>query len=117
MSTKSSVAEPRDETKEQRALRCEKSLAGSVTPFGDTAFALRDPTEDMVGEIHLPNQAKRNKQTATIVSIGPKQTELAVGDRVILLGGYKVEFACCGWNLEIVSTSDIAGTIRKGANV
>ncbi len=107
----------REESVVDRAARCAAALKAAVVPFGDSAFALRDPSDEKAGEIHLPTRAQRNKQTATIVATGPRLEGMAVGDRVVLLGGYKVEVELCGWKLEIVSASDVGGIVLPGAEV
>lgn len=117
MPTTTNGAAQREMSVAERAAKCADDLSAAVVPFGDSAFALRDPADEKAGEIHLPNRSQRNKQTATIVAVGPSLKSPCIGERVVLLGGYKVEVELCGWKLEIVSVSDIAGTIREGAHV
>jgi co-chaperonin GroES (HSP10) len=111
------TAELNGESTIARADRCARDVNRVVLPRGIAIYALRDPADEMQGVIHLPNQAQRIKTTATIVAVGPDAKGVSIGQRVILLGGYKVELVVSGWKLEIVSEDDIGGVIVPGAEL
>lgn len=66
----------------------------SWRPLHDHLVVDRDPSEDRIGLIHLPEKAKERSRLATVLAIGPGRkndqgkraaiADLKVGDRVLI---------------------------------
>lgn len=90
-------------------------------PLHDHVLVDRDPSEDRIGLILLPEKAKERSRLATVLSVGPgKKTDqgrrvplpdVAVGDRVLIDKWAGHQITANGQPVTIISYDDVQAIV------
>lgn len=54
-----------------------------MKPLGRRILIKKPPVSEMIGSIVIPERARSLPQEGTVVAIGPKVTDISVGDQVL----------------------------------
>ncbi len=85
-----------------------------LMPLGAQVLVKFDEPDAYYGKIIIPNQHRDAATTGTVLAIGPKQTDVKVGDRIIFSkhAGVPVQFGFQQADTAMLARSEVLGLIE-----
>ena len=87
-------------------------MTSPIKPLADRVVAVREEAQTKTASgIFLPDNAKEKPVLAQVVAVGPKVTQLKVGDKIVYKEYSTTELKIDGQEYLIVKEEDVLATI------
>ncbi len=87
-------------------------MVSPIKPLADRVVAVREEAQTKTASgIFLPDNAKEKPVLAQVVAVGPKVTQLKVGDKIVYKEYSTTELKIDGQEYLIVKEEDVLATI------
>ncbi len=87
-------------------------MTSPIKPLADRVVAVREEAQTKTASgIFLPDNAKEKPVLAKVVAVGPKVTDLRVGDKIVYKEYSTTELKVDGTEYLIVKEEDVLATI------
>ena len=88
-------------------------MSTPLQPLGDLVVAVNEDAKTKTASgLYLPDNAQEKPKTAKVVAVGPKASQLKVGDRIVYKSYSTTEAKIDGTEYILVKEEDVLATVK-----
>ena len=90
----------------------EMEMSSPIKPLADRVVAVREKAQEKTASgLYLPDSSKEKPVMATVVAVGPKVEQVAVGDKIVYKEYSTTDLKINGTEYLIVKEDDVLATV------